>query len=122
LAGIALLLAGCGSAETDSAKATADRFVAALVGHDGVTACSLLAARAVRRIESLRPEGCARVLPTLGLPTDRPDTIEVWGDAAEARSAADTLFLRRLADGWRVTGAGCVPHGDAPYQCEADGT
>ena len=33
----------------------------------------------------------------------------------------DTLFLARFDQGWRVTAAGCTPHGDLPYDCTVKG-
>jgi hypothetical protein len=117
------VVGGCGSSnQTGAALDLATRFESALAANDGHTACALLARQAVRRIDDLRPEGCPSVLPTLGLPTGRPTGVQVWGDTAEATSDHDTLFLRRLPEGWRVIGAGCTPNGDAPYQCKADGT
>ncbi|GAB3896824.1 hypothetical protein GCM10029964_078780 [Kibdelosporangium lantanae] len=105
-----VLLGGCGSStQTGPAQDLANRFEAALAAHDGHTACALLAAQAVRRINDLRPEGCAAVLPTLGLPAGRPTSVQVWGDTAQATADHDTLFLRRLPEGWRVIGAGCTP-------------
>jgi hypothetical protein len=118
-----LLLSGCGSStQTEPALDLATRFESALAANDGHTACALLAAQAVRRINDLRPEGCAAALPTLGLPAGPPTGVQVWGDTAQATSDQDTLFLRRLSEGWRVIGAGCTPRGEAPYQCKADGT
>ena len=47
--------------------------------------------------------------------------LEVWGDTAQAHLAGDTVFLLRFPDGRRVSAAGCVPQGDAPYRCEVRG-
>ncbi len=117
------LLGGCGSsAQSQDALGAARRFESALATGDAQTACALLAGAAVRRINDLRPEGCASALPTLGLPAEPPADVQVWGDTAQAKSGHDTLFLRRLPEGWRVIGAGCTPNGEAPYKCKADGT
>ncbi|MEV4313920.1 hypothetical protein [Actinocrispum sp. NPDC049592] len=117
------LLGGCGSStQTQDALGVAKRFEAALADGDAQTACGLLAGAAVRRINDLRPEGCASALPTLGLPAEAPADVRVWGDTAQAKSGHDTLFLRRLPEGWRIIGAGCTPNGEAPYKCKADGT
>ena len=96
----------------------AARFVAAVAQSDTVAACALVAPRAVRRMK----DQCGQVLPTFRLPTDRPDSIQVWGDTAQARTSGDTLFLRRFAQGWRIVAAGCVSRGEEPYECELDGT
>jgi hypothetical protein len=123
LAAALTVLGGCGSsAQAQPVLDVAARFESALAANDSQTACSLLAGAAVRRINDLRPEGCAAALPALGLPTGSPASVQIWGDTAQARSGQDTLFLRRLPEGWRITGAGCTPHGEAPYQCKADGT
>lgn len=115
----AFVVSGCGaSSERDPVQDVATRFVTAVARSDAATACSLIAPRAVRRMK----DKCAQVLPTFGLPSDRPDSIQVWGDTAQARTSGDTLFLRRFADGWRIVAAGCVPHGEDPYECEVDGT
>jgi hypothetical protein len=117
------LLAGCGGApESAVVQDVAAKFESAVAGRDGLAACSLLAPEAVRRVTDLRPEGCAQALPALALPTSPPGEAEVWGDTAQVRTAADTLFLRRFADGWRIIGAGCRPRGERPYQCTVDGT
>jgi hypothetical protein len=77
----------------------------------------------VQLLESLRPEGCQEALPTLDLPDAEVTEVEVWGDAAQARSEQDTLFLRELSDGWRVVAAGCQEQeGGEPYQCVLQGS
>jgi hypothetical protein len=56
------------------------------------------------------------------LPDPGPvEQVEIWDDAAQVRLAHDTLLLLRLPDGWRISGAGCTPQGDAPYRCEVQG-
>nr|WP_042181407.1 hypothetical protein [Kibdelosporangium sp. MJ126-NF4] len=118
------LLAGCGgSRETDPVLDAAARFESAVASHDGVAACSLLAPEAVRRVNDLRPEGCAQAVPKLSLPTSPlGGQVQVWGDTAQVRAPADTLFLRRFPEGWRIIGAGCRSRGERPYECTVDGT
>ena len=118
-----LLATGCsGSPENETVQDVTSRFESALADHDGSAACSLLAAGAVRRVQDLRPEGCAQALPTLALPASPPGSTQVWGDTAQVRTTADTVFLRRFPDGWRIIGAGCTPRDEQPYQCKVDGT
>jgi hypothetical protein len=110
-------LTGCQAAGEEPALRTASEFVTA-VGSDPARACELLAPDTVEALESLRPEGCQRALPDLDLPEAAVTDVRVWGDAAQARSGQDTLFLRELDDGWRVVAAGCqAQEGGEPYQC-----
>ena len=119
---LALVLAGCGGASEESARDAADRFVSAVGSQDAEGACDLLAPNTAELLESLRPEGCQQALPALNLPHDPVTEIKVWGDAAQARTAGDVLFLRELQDGWRVAAAGCKAKGDGqPYECELEG-
>jgi hypothetical protein len=48
-------------------------------------------------------------------------SVSAWGDEAQARSTADTLFLHDFPDGWRVTGAGCHPRNEQVYDCTVGG-
>ena len=115
--------AGCQVAGTDSARRVASEFVAAVATADAEGACELLAPATVELLESLRPEGCQRALPELDLPDAEVSSIDVWGDAAQARSGRDVLFLRELDDGWRVAAAGCREgEGGEPYQCVLQGS
>jgi hypothetical protein len=117
------LLTGCGgSAETGPALDVASEFVSAVARSDGSAACALLAPEAVRRVDELRPEGCARALPALALPADPPGEVQVWSDTGQVRTAGDTLFLREFGDRWLIIGAGCSPRDERPYRCKVDGT
>ena len=116
-------LAGCGSAAEDSARETADQFVSALAGDDAERACQLIAQDTVNMLESLRPEGCAKALPSLDLPHDPVTEVRAWGDGAQVRTAGDVLFLRELQSGWRVVAAGCTSVGEnRPYECDLEGS
>ncbi|MCP3804736.1 hypothetical protein NLX83_36270 [Allokutzneria sp. A3M-2-11 16] len=121
----AVLASGCASvsnSETDSVRSAADAFVGALAKGDAKAACELLTPKTLRRMEALRPEGCAIALGTLKLPSAAVREVEVWGDAAQVRTGGDTLFLREFAHGWRISGAGCTPRGDQPYDCVLEGS
>jgi hypothetical protein len=92
-------LTACGTrARENGASTVAERFVAAVSGRDGATACRLLTERG----------------STVG-------QVEVWGDAAQVRIGADVIFLLHLDSGWFVSAAGCTPRPSAPYQCDVDG-
>jgi hypothetical protein len=119
---LVLLAAGgtaCASAAEPTVAATATSFASAMARHDGVTACDLLTDAARRDAETFG-RSCATELATLPDPGD-VQQVDVWGDAAQARLAGDTLFLLQSPDGWRVSAAGCTPQGEAPYQCEVQG-
>lgn len=114
--------AGCQASGEEPALRTASEFVTE-VQPDAARACELLAPDTVEQLESLRPEGCEQALPSLDLPDAEVTDVQVWGDAAQARSGQDTLFLRELADGWRVVAAGCQEQeGGEPYQCVLAGS
>jgi hypothetical protein len=110
-------LCGCSAADTSSAGEAAQRFVAA-VTDEGMSACELLAPRAR---DDLGPAGCGPGSPVARLPHAAVGSTVVWGDEAQARSSADTLFLHDFADGWRVTGAGCRPRNEQVYDCMVGG-
>ncbi|MFD1151669.1 hypothetical protein [Saccharothrix hoggarensis] len=108
----AVLASGCGSGTEDLARRAAEEFTAAVAAGDAERACGLLTERARQDAE------CS----SLDLPGGAVESVEVWGDAAQARTSADdVLFLRELTSGWRVAGAGCAPQGERPYTCEVGG-
>jgi hypothetical protein len=37
------------------------------------------------------------------------------------KTRADTLFLTKVAGGWRVSAAGCTAREGRPYDCEVSG-
>lgn len=45
----------------------------------------------------------------------------MYGTAAQARTAAGTVFLGEFDGEWRVTAAGCAAAGDQPYECAVEG-
>lgn len=113
-------VAGCESAAEPEVTAAAEEFVAA-AGEDPAAACELLAPQVKDTIETASGKGCDEALKGIGLPGGEVRGAVVWGDNAKVTTAEDTLFLRALRDGWRVTGAGCQPQGERPYDCEVGG-
>lgn len=107
----ALLLSGCGSGTEDLVRRAAEDFASAVTAGDSTRACDLLT-------EEARDNTDCAALDVAGGPVQQ---VEVWGDAARVRTADDVLFLRELAAGWRVSGAGCEPRGDRPHECEVGG-
>ena len=118
----AVVASGCASTETDSVRSAASAFVGAIAKGDAKAACALLTPKTLRRMEALRPEGCPTALGTLRLPSSAVREVEVWGDAAQVRTGGDTLFLREFEHGWRISGAGCTPRDDQPYDCVLEGS
>ncbi len=106
-----LVLSGCGSSSGDVVTRTAEEFTAAVASGDTGRACDLLTERAREDVE------CS----SLDVPGGTVESVEVWGDAAQVRTSDDVLFLRELASGWRVAGAGCESRGERPYTCEVGG-
>ncbi|WP_309117432.1 hypothetical protein [Saccharothrix sp.] len=106
----AVVVSGCGSGSADLVRGAAEEFLAAASSGDSERACSLLTERA--------RETCS----TVDIPGGTVEDIAVWGDAARVRtSSGDTLFLRELSSGWRVSAAGCEPVPERPYSCEVGG-
>jgi hypothetical protein len=119
LAATTVLVAGCGSAPgTDAVTQAADQWLAAARAHDAVALCRLLTPAAAQGVVS-GTETCPQAVGDLDLPGAGPvRRVEVWSDRAQVRTPADTLFLTRVAAGWRVNAAGCTEQGDRPYDCE----
>jgi hypothetical protein len=121
---LAAALAGCsaqGSSETDAAGAAAVRF-SSIARTDTNAACSLLAPQTVSELQ--KGSGtCARGLEDADPPAGgRLRDVVVYGLDAIARLDADTVFLARFDNGWRVTAAGCTPpRSDGPYDCDIKG-
>jgi hypothetical protein len=106
----AFVVSACGSGSTDLVRGAAEEFLAAASSGDDERACSLLTERA--------GQDCS----TVDVPGGTVEEVHVWGDAAQVRtSSGDTLFLRELNSGWKVSGAGCKTVPDRPYECEVGG-
>jgi hypothetical protein len=108
---------GCaaGQRETDS-RSVAAKFLAAMGDGDTSAACTLLADDTRQDLEYSEGRPCAQALESVDISGGAVGEVDVWGDRAQARASTGTLFLVRLAGGWRVTAAGCTP-GDSGYDC-----
>lgn len=115
------VLSGCEPAATPRVTAAAEGFASAVESADAAAACELLSPQVRDTLESASGKSCAPALKAIELPAGQVRDAVVWGDAAKVRTAGDTLFLRELAAGWRITGAGCEPRGERPYDCEVGG-
>jgi hypothetical protein len=122
LVALVLAVAGCSGPDRASAAETATRFAAAVTRSDGATACGLLSPAAARKLAEDEEKDCAAAVLGQGVPPAAPiERAEVDGRQAFVVTAADTVFLSRFADAWRVIGAGCEPRGSAPYDCAVSG-
>ena len=98
-----------------------DRWLGAAQARDAGALCRLLTPAAAESAAT-GDETCEQALGDLELPGTGPvGAVEVWSDRAQVRTGGDTLFLTRLADGWRVSGAGCRPREAGPYDCDVEG-
>ncbi|AGM05765.1 hypothetical protein [Amycolatopsis keratiniphila] len=117
--GSCLLLAGCaGASGQEPVRETAGRFLGALAAGDHRSACALLAPRAR---ESWAPESCERGLAGANVPDGTPETVSIWSEEAQVKTARDTLFLHESSTGWVITGAGCRHRNEQVYDCAVGG-
>lgn len=115
-----VVAAGCASqSDRRDASDTATRFLQAAAGGDVETACALLTPRT--RDDLVTADGpCARSLPADEL-SGSVTGADTWSDWAKVDTESGTLFLARFESGWLVSAAGCLPNGDAPYNCVVGG-
>ncbi|OLZ44594.1 hypothetical protein BS329_36460 [Amycolatopsis coloradensis] len=117
--GLSLLLAGCaGASGQEPVKVTAGRFLSALASGDHGSACALLAPRAR---ESWAPADCEGGIAGANVPDGVPETVSVWSEEAQVKTARDTLFLHESPTGWLITGAGCRHRNEQVYDCVVGG-
>ena len=121
---VALLsLTACGSGPQGGPRAALDQFAEAWSARDGAAICRVLAPPTAAEVASAAKKPCAQGVLEQDLPSSGfVRAVHVWGRQAQARTAADTVFLALFDDGWRVTAAGCRPQGeDSPYDCQVQG-
>jgi hypothetical protein len=121
LAVLAVSMSGCRSPQADEISTVARSWFQHVQEHDGAALCRLLAGNAAEALQSSSGEPCQQSVLGLDLPTATVRSVEVWGERAEVRASRDTLFLTRLASGWKVSAAGCTPRADRPYDCTIEG-
>ncbi|MDT4919075.1 MAG: hypothetical protein QOH89_3775 [Pseudonocardiales bacterium] len=117
---IALALSGCSATSDSAADDAATQFVRAVEQRDGDLACSLLTPAAADSAGGVAGTPCAQAVLKLRVEGSDVSHTEVWGDAAMIRVGSDTVFLRRMGDGWRVSAAGCTYRPDRPYACDLE--
>jgi hypothetical protein len=113
--------AGCAApaGEGDVRRTATDWLTAAGAGDAG-RLCALMTPAAAQSVTSGK-ETCEQAVGDLDLPGGSTGEIELWSDEAQVRAGTETLFLVRLATGWRVNAAGCRPQTDRPYDCDVAG-
>jgi hypothetical protein len=116
---LALLLTGCSSASEPEVEAVATAFENP--AGDPQARCDLLAPATLTTFQADASAPCSDALLQVPLPGGDVTAVQVWGGDAQVRLGGDTLFLTETDAGWRVTAAGCEPHGEAPYDCEVEG-
>jgi hypothetical protein len=117
-------LAGCAAAggRGQAAADVATRLLTAVQGKDGAAACALLAPDTASEVEQSGGKPCPEAILDEDLPGPGAVTgSAVYGQWAQVRVGAETVFLAAFPGGWRVVAAGCKPRGDRPYDCEVQG-
>ncbi len=127
---LALLVGGCGSAESEAAAEASTRFVA-MVRNDPSGACGMLAPHTRQRVEDDGDGDCVKGLEAAGLPapgaagdTAGQAVTEVAGHTAQVKLPGQAVFLSLFDDGWRIIAAGCTrPAEDTAisYDCLVQG-
>jgi hypothetical protein len=115
-ASAAVLMGGCAGLQ----QPEVERVAATFSQSGAADRCSLLATATVTALEHDESAPCPDALGQLELPGGQVVSSAVWGDNAQVRLTADTLFLTRTDAGWKVAAAGCRPQGDAPYLCRLE--
>ena len=117
--GLSVLLTGCSSMQRPAVEKVASTFEDP--SGDPEARCDLLAPATLKTFEKDQTTPCADAIAQLSLDGGEITSVEVWGGDAQVRMSGDTLFLTETSVGWRISAAGCQPHGEAPYDCEVDG-
>lgn len=116
------VLAGCASdTERQQVQAAAVEFVTAVEGSDGPGACALLTTDAAESVSGATDTPCAAAVLNVDEHGSQVHHVQVWGDSAQVKLGTDTLFLRRLQNGWQVRAAGCQSRPGAAYRCDVEG-
>jgi hypothetical protein len=118
---VLLVTASCTPAEEPAARAAGDSFQAALRGNRDRVACQLLSDEARINLESGSGRTCEQAIARLRLPSGQVRSLQVWGGNSQLRLDSGVLFLAQFKTGWKVTGAGCRPRPDQPYDCDVEG-
>jgi hypothetical protein len=119
---LAVGLVGCTAGPDRSAVSSAAvRFVRAVEGHDGASACGLLTPAARSSVSGATNAPCTKAILSIDEKGTSVAATQVWGDAAQVHVAGDVVFLRRVTGGWHVSAAGCTRRPSGPYDCDVSG-
>ena len=113
---LALLAAGCASAEQPEVERVASVFEDPSA--DASARCDLLLPTALEQLQKDAQASCKDAINSLPLDGGDVAGVEVWGGDAQVRLGRDTVFLSKTPTGWRVAAAGCTPRPERPYDCE----
>jgi ABC-type glycerol-3-phosphate transport system substrate-binding protein len=120
------LLAGCGTSDDQTqARATTERFYAAMRAHDGTRACAQLSQEAIKSLEQQESKPCRAAVRSLQLQGGRVLRTRVYiTNAIVDLSGGEYAFLGREPTGWKLDAVGCrfdqgKPR-DRPADCEAE--
>jgi hypothetical protein len=117
--GALLLATGCGSGESSAVENAAQRFEAAVAARDAATACLMLGSAARSQIESSAGKPCVDAWAGERVPVGgHVARVRAYGSMAIVELDADTIFLAKYADGWRITAADCAPKANKPFDCQ----
>jgi hypothetical protein len=116
---VALMLAGCASAQEPEVTRVATAFENPSGNPEA--RCDLLAPATLKAFEKDQTSSCSDAVAQLSLDGGTVTKVEVWGGDAQVRMTGDTVFLTETDAGWRVTAASCTSQGEAPYDCEVEG-
>jgi hypothetical protein len=116
--GALVLLTGCSAAQQPEVEDVAMTFEDPAA--DPEARCDLLAPKTLAALEEEAP--CTDAVEQLPLQGGEVTGVEIWGGEAQVRLGGDTVFLTETSAGWRVVAAACQARGDAPYDCEVEGS
>jgi hypothetical protein len=116
--GLALLAAGCASAEQPQVERVASVFEDPSA--DASARCDLLLPTAREQLEQDEQSSCVDAINSLPLDGGEVAGVDVWGGDARVRLGRDTVFLSKTPTGWRVAAAACTPRPERPYDCQVE--
>jgi hypothetical protein len=122
------LLPGCGTSDDrDQARATVERFYAAVEAQDPAAACDQLGDALLEAVESQTQtqRACEDVIVGFEYEPGAVDRTEVHVTNAKVDLASgESAFLSRETDGWKLSAIACRPEkgkpADRPFECEAE--